>query len=106
MAAMVVAFAASAAPSIVIDSVQQRWPWDNKVEVTYTVSDDATSVLLGKVRITSVIGGVTHVVYDGKLGENASIGQHTVTWENPPAGEFSHVTMCWPIEAFSPSLPS
>lgn len=86
VAATAVAFAASAAPSIVIDSVQQRWPWDNKVEVTYTVSDDATSVLLGKVRITSVIGGVTHVVYDGKLGENASIGQHIVTWENPPAG--------------------
>jgi len=27
------------ASSITIDSVQQRWPWNNKVDITYTVTD-------------------------------------------------------------------
>ena len=27
------------AASITIDSVTQRWPWNNKVDITYTVTD-------------------------------------------------------------------
>ena len=33
-----VAMAANAA-SVTIDSVAQRWPWNNKVDITYTVTD-------------------------------------------------------------------
>ena len=27
------------AASVTIDSVTQRWPWNNKVDITYTVTD-------------------------------------------------------------------
>ena len=30
---------AANAASITIDSVTQRWPWNNKVDITYTVTD-------------------------------------------------------------------
>jgi len=31
--------AVNATPSVTIDSVTQRWPWNNKVDITYTVTD-------------------------------------------------------------------
>ena len=31
--------AASAAPTVTIDSVAQRWPWNNKIDITYTIGD-------------------------------------------------------------------
>ena len=44
MAAVTVATSATLpmavnAASIAIDSVAQRWPWNNKVDITYTVTD-------------------------------------------------------------------
>ena len=88
---VVTALAASAvlpmmvnAASISIDGVQQHWPWSNKVEIKFTVtdSDACFGTRVGRVRIKSVVNGVEYVAYDGI----SSPGQHTVTWANPPQG--------------------
>ena len=78
--------AASAAESIVIDGVKQHWPWNNKVDVTYTIAADNAEKRVGKVTITAEIEGRTYTVYDGAFQENIAPGRHTVTWENAPAG--------------------
>ena len=76
-----------AATTITIDSVRQRWPWNNKVDITYTIGgDDATVDKVCRVVITTVVGGTTYTAYDGAPNANVLPGTHTVTWENPPAG--------------------
>lgn len=88
--ALLAAISAWAAPSVHIDSVIQRWPWNNKVDITYTVSEGqdvaAEPAKFYRLVFTATIGdneytisGVTNV------GASASSGTHTVTW-NPPAG--------------------
>jgi formylglycine-generating enzyme required for sulfatase activity len=78
----------SAAPTLTIDKVSQRWPWNNKIDVTYTI--DAGGIDLerhiGKVTLTTVVNGQTHIVFNGALNEKSSPGTHTVTWNHPPAG--------------------
>lgn len=90
-ATAITAGAAFATPTIAIDSVTQRWPWNNKVDITYTVAD-AESLSDGvyyKVKFTTTIPGVeTPVVIDGSrdLIAKAVNGTHTVTWTNAPSG--------------------
>ena len=77
---------ASAADSITIDSVKQRWPWNDKVDVTYTIGTDNVGKRVGKVTITAEIEGKTYTVYNGPFNENTEPGTHTITWEEAPAG--------------------
>ena len=87
MSAAMAGFAACAATTITIDSVKQRWPWNNKVDITYTIGgDDATVDKVCRVVITTVIAGTTYDVYNGTPNANVLPGTHTVTWANPPAG--------------------
>ena len=80
----------SYASSITIDSVVQRWPWNNKFDITYTVVDgqsltaDGNGDVYCKVVFYATIGGQTYEI-DGvtDLGASASNGQHTVTWTPP-----------------------
>ena len=75
------------ASSITIDSVTQRWPWNNKVDITYTVSDgqDAANSLYEKVVFTATVNGATYTIDGSSLGASGADGTHTVTWF-PPAG--------------------
>ena len=51
--------------SITVNSVRQRWPWNNKVDVTYTnAGDDATANRVCKVMLTTVINGNAYAVYN------------------------------------------
>ena len=87
ISAAMAGLAACAATTITVDNVRQRWPWNNKVDITYTIGgDDATVDKVCRVVITTVVGGVTYTAYDGVPNENVLPGTHTVTWENPPAG--------------------
>jgi len=74
------------ASSITVDSVTQRWPWNNKVDITYTVSggQDVSAGVYAKIVFTATIGGAEYTI-DGvsDIGANASDGQHTVTWTVP-----------------------
>lgn len=47
---------AASAASVAIDSIAQRWPWNNKVDVTYTVTGDDQQTFAGN---------VTRIVRDG-----------------------------------------
>jgi len=77
--------------SITIDSVVQRWPWNNKVDITYTVTDGqvaAAGVYAGVDFAVTIPGAGTRIVHGYQLGASAESGaegsmQHTVTWKAP-----------------------
>lgn len=88
--ALFVAMSAWAAPSVHIDSVIQRWPWNNKVDITYTVSEgqdvSAEPAKFYRLEFTATIDGNVYTISGvTNVGASASSGTHTVTW-NPPAG--------------------
>ncbi len=73
--------------TITVDSVRQRWPWNNKVDVTYTIAgDDATENRVCKVMLTTVINGNAYAVYNPGLNVNVRPGTYTITWNDAPAG--------------------
>lgn len=81
------------ASSITIDSVTQRWPWNNKIDITYTVTDgqtltaDPTNDVYMRLVFTATIGGNTYTIDGNTIGASATgsaVGtQHTVTWTPP-----------------------
>ncbi len=79
--------AADAATTITIDNVRQCWPWNNNVDITYTVAgDDATVGNVCRVVITTIVDGTTYTAYDGAPNVNVLPGTYTVTWSGAPAG--------------------
>ena len=82
------ALGAWATPSVTIDSVTQRWPWNNKVDITYTVVDgqDVDAGIYCRLVFNATVNGETYVI-DGvtNVGASASSGTHTIMW-NPPSG--------------------
>ncbi len=88
---------ALATSSITIDSVQQRWPWNNKVDITYTVTDGAShegGVYAG-VDFTIAIPGYEPVTVPGPSAETGGIGsrQHSFTWTAPSGIKATDVTV-------------
>ena len=91
-AAFATTMGAWATPAIEIDSVIQRWPWNNKVDITYTVTDgqtlcqDVSGDVYCRIVFNATIDGQTYEI-DGvtNIGASAASGTHTVTWL-PPAG--------------------
>ena len=62
-AAAMFATSVFAAPTITVDSVVQRWPWNNKVDITYTISEggqDLSSFEYRKVSFTATVNGVDY----------------------------------------------
>lgn len=90
------ALGANATPSVTIDSVAQRWPWNNKIDITYTVSggQDVALGVYARIVFTASIGA-TNIVIDGvhDVGANASDGTHTVAYMLPPGLKASGCTM-------------
>ncbi len=81
------ATAADAATTITIDNVRQRWPWNNNVDITYTIAgDDPTVDNVCRVVISTIVDGVTYTAYNGAVNVNVLPGTHTVTWTGVPAG--------------------
>ena len=81
---------AFALPTISIDNVAQRWPWNNKVDITYTVADggqDLAAFQYRKIVFTANIGGTEYTI-DGSrdVFAPAADGTYTVTWTNAPSG--------------------
>lgn len=76
----------SAAPTVEIKSVAQRWPWNNKLDITYEVSggQDVAKNIFRRLVFTAKIGESEFTI-DGvhDIGANASNGVHTVTWTAP-----------------------
>lgn len=92
ISAAIALFATGAfAASVKIDSVMQRWPWNNKVDIKYTVNGagNLAAFEYSKIIFTATIEGVAQPIeIDGARDVIASVkdGQHTVTWTNAPAG--------------------
>lgn len=105
--AAVIAVAASAATTINVDSVVQRWPWNNKVDITYTVGDgqDCSSSKFRRIVFTTVIDGETYMINGvTNVGASANTGTHTVTWTLPAGVKRNDCTMSAAIyEADAPS---
>jgi formylglycine-generating enzyme required for sulfatase activity len=80
------ALVAAAKPSITVDKVEQRWPWNNKVDITYSIAGDDIDQRVARVVLRAIVDGARYVVYNGAVNVNASAGTHTVTWADPPAG--------------------
>lgn len=93
---------ASAATTIHIKSVEQRWPWNNKVDITYTVTggQDLAGGNFQKIVFTTVIDGTTYTI-DGvtDVGASANAGTHTVTWTLPDGVRSTNCTMSAAIYA-------
>ena len=90
--ALLTASAAFAFPSVEVNSVVQRWPWNNKVDITYTVGEVETLANGGYYRVvfTATIPSVAEpIVIDGShdVIAKAVAGTHTVTW-TPPDGVY------------------
>ena len=100
--------AASAATTITVDSVVQRWPWNNKVDITYKIGgegQDVASSRFLKVKFTTTINGETYAI-DGvhDVGASADTGTHTVTWTAPAGLKCSDCTMSAAV--YSATVPS
>ena len=54
--------AALAVPSITVDSVVQRWPWNNKIDITYTVGggQNVAAGVYARIVFTANIGGASY----------------------------------------------
>ena len=76
---------ASGVTNVTIQSVQQRWPWNNKVDITYTVEGGQmrTAGIYCGLRFDIVANGKTNVVEGYTIGASAEDGEHTVTWTAP-----------------------
>ena len=88
--------AAPAATEISVDNVVQRWPWNNKLDITYTVSggQNVAAGVFARIVFTASIGA-TNITIDGvhDVGANAADGTHTVTWTLPPGLRANGCTM-------------
>ena len=83
------ALCASAVPTVTIDSVTQRWPWNNKVDIKYTISGgtDMSKFEYYKIKFNATINGQAYEIDGSKdLIAKTVDGTHTVTWTNAPAG--------------------
>lgn len=88
LVALTVALGANAS-SITINSVTQRWPWNNKLDITYTITDGQTLTSTGNDVYMRIVFnakfGEKECVIDGvyDVGASANSGTHTVTWTPP-----------------------
>jgi len=96
LAAMTAAASSFSATTITVDSVVQRWPWNNKVDITYTIGggQDLAGGNYQKIVFTTVIDGATYTIDGVKdVGASANAGTHTVTWTLPSGVKRTDCTM-------------
>jgi formylglycine-generating enzyme required for sulfatase activity len=95
--AAITAFAATvaSAASITIDRVAQRWPWNNKVDIYYTVdgAQDVKGSTFARIEFTANIGGTEKTIDGNAIGASASDGEHVATWTAPAGLRASDCTM-------------
>jgi formylglycine-generating enzyme required for sulfatase activity len=81
------AFAALAtdvyAASIKIESVAQRWPWNNKLDITYLVEGGQAGSAYARIVFTATIAGKAYTFSSGDVGASAVDGKRTATWTIP-----------------------
>ena len=76
---------ADSVTNVTINSVVQRWPWNNKVDISYTVEGGqarALGIYCG-LRFAFTANGQTYNFEGYSIGASAENGSHTVTWTAP-----------------------
>ena len=80
----------ASAASVTIDRVVQRWPWNNKVDITYTVTDaqKRSDGVYYALNFALSANGQTYAFEGNALGASTETGgsgssQYTVTWTAP-----------------------
>ena len=97
-------------PSITVNSVAQRWPWNNKIDVTYTVTNgqDRAAGLYCGVEFTIMDGGRSHVLHGYTVGASAEGDAdgttHTVTLTAPSGIRSANCTISATL--FTTNVPS
>ena len=93
--ASMVLLATEAATAIRVDSVTQRWPWNNKVDIAYTIEggQDLVSSNFCKIVFTTTIDGKTYTIDGTSVGASANEGSHKVTWTLPSGQKGANSTM-------------
>jgi formylglycine-generating enzyme required for sulfatase activity len=83
--AIALATVANAATTITVDSVVQRWPWNNKVDIAYHVTDgqDVANGVYYKIVFTVNVDGTSVTIDGSEVGASATTGSHKVTWIAP-----------------------
>lgn len=96
-----------AVPRVTVDGVAQQWPWNNGVDITYTVHNgqDVAAGRYYRIAFTVTIAGQTYTVSGDALGASTVDGQHTVTWYNPPAG-VKPTTLALTAALYTADVPS
>lgn len=99
--------AVAANPTVTIDRVIQRWPWNNKVDVTYTVANgqDPANNKFYRMDFVAECGGTVQTI-DGvhDVGASTDTGTHTVTWTLPDGIKATDCTLTARI--YSADAPS
>ena len=99
--------AAYAVPGIEIESVTQRWPWNNKVDIVYNITDgqNVDAGVYCKVVFTANIGGQVYTI-DGitNICALANTGKNTATWELPKGVRADDCTLTAAL--YSSDVPS
>lgn len=112
-AAVAASAMAANASSITIDSVTQRWPWNNKVDITYTVKGGqvaSAGEYCGLRFHVATASGTTYDFEGYSVGASAESGvsdeglQHTVTWIAPSGIKLTDCTMTATL--FTTNVPS
>ena len=98
--------AANADSSVTINSVVQRWPWNNKVDINYTVTGGQTrsSGVYCGLRFAVTANGMTHNFEGYTVGASAENGTHTITWTAPEGIISENCTMTATL--FTTNVPS
>ena len=79
-----VGIAAIATPRVTLESAQQRWPWNSKVDVKYTVLDEGASKILFEAEAEN--GKAKRMELTGK---DVSKGAHTIVVDFGPEDDFT-----------------
>ena len=97
-------------PSITVNSAAQRWPWNNKIDVTYTVTNgqDRAAGLYCGVEFTITDGGRSHVLHGYTVGASADGDAdgttHSVTLTAPSGIRSANCTISATL--FTTNVPS
>ena len=83
-AAMIFPLCALATPSITVDRVQQRYPWNGCVDIDYTIADLDGDPVDYRVELTATADGqalaITNTFPEAVCDLSATEGAHRVTW--------------------------
>ena len=71
--------------SVTITGVTQRWPWNNKLDISYTVGggQTRTSGVYCGIRFVFTANGETWQIEGSSIGASAENGSHVATWTAP-----------------------